>query len=112
MANMPVDTNYKLIFADPEKYAKEFSEGLVSLENLLMYCYQAKIRTIACCSGDNPESKYAYIYFACPDKQLPYCKGVIANLALLRIADFNYEIRAMVNQQNCEGLRGVIFRYL
>ena len=54
------------LLKDKERAAKEMSEGSVSLEKLLLQCFDNKIRTISCCAHDR------YIVFEVNDDNLEF----------------------------------------
>ena len=71
-------SNKKELMANKEKYAKLFSEGRESLEQLLLTCYNNNIMSHACCSGhiiDNYET-LSYVYLRLCKRDL----GIISNI--------------------------------
>ena len=102
-------SNIEELYVHSQEYAKEYGEGLPELEQLLKYCFKIRTRVVYCSKGNN--DTWAYIYFACPDREMIMFSAVINRYLLAEnIAGFNYEIRAKVDYLSTEKLRGVIFR--
>lgn len=64
---MPMEMNE--IFKNKELYAKEFSEGDIELEKLLLFLWKHEIETIACCAGHSDAERESYPYIAIKIKE-------------------------------------------
>lgn len=68
------------IMANKEKYAKMFSEGRKSLEDLLLTCYEHDIMSQACCSGHTFIDDFcedSYLYLKLKKKDLDIISDII-----------------------------------
>lgn len=92
-------TNKKVLMTHKEKYAKLFSEGRKSLEDLLLTCYNNDIITHACCSGhltDHIEDSISYIFLKPNKKNLNIVSNIInefKNSDLREISDIEESIK-------------------
>ncbi len=63
-----------------EQAAKDFAEGNYELEELLLSCFNKRIKTIACCSGHEDRRLRPYIAFSYSNENVPYIYALISRL--------------------------------
>jgi hypothetical protein len=83
-----------------EELLTKFSEGSKSLESLLKFCYQYKIKTVACCAGHEEEgiTKTPYIYFNIDEDQHYIIENLINRL--FSIDDISKYIKINISKES------------
>lgn len=78
--NNSLVTTYEELLKNKEKAANQMSEGNLSLESLLLLCFNRGIITRSCCAGHEVEGKRPYFSFSYNPKNEVLLKHIIGKL--------------------------------
>lgn len=93
--NMVFEDMTKISQEEKLKYSEEFSEGSTSLKRLLLFLWDNKINTIACCAGHNIYDE-PYISMSIDSLNKIAVTTLLSNIFF----DYNSKVKVMIRNEN------------